>query len=77
VTGLPAAVTDEGVWACRAGVDLIGLYGIDAPDSRPRAVRAACCWSVETVHAAAEAATAALRGDALDPHFDPFSRCPG
>jgi hypothetical protein len=76
VTGLPAAVTDEEVWACRAGVDLTGLYGIDAPDSRPRAVRGACCSRVETVHEAAESATAALRGHALDRHFDLFSRCP-
>jgi hypothetical protein len=77
VTGLPAAVTDKEVWACRAGVDLIGLYGIDAPDFRPGAVRTACCSVVEPAHAAADTTTAALLGDALGAHFDVFSRCPG
>lgn len=77
MTAPPAAATDQEVWACRAGIDLIGLYRIDAPDFRPAAVRAACCRLVETAHAAAETTTAALHGDAFGGRLDPLARCPG
>jgi hypothetical protein len=79
VTGrdVPEAMTGEDVWACRAGVDLIGLYGIDAPRFRPLAVPAARWGNVETAHAVLENAPGASLWGTSGGHVDSLSRCPG
>jgi hypothetical protein len=70
-------MTGQGVWACRAGVELIGLYGIDAPRFRLHAVPAARWGNVETAHAAVENGTAAQRWGASGGYVDPLSSCRG
>ena len=75
---LDDGLADGELWACRAGVDLIGLYGIDAPRFRAHAVSAARWRNVETAHAAVvDGAAAQWLSSALRGAFDPLSGCQG